>query len=98
MANMTPGAVPSSGAAALRYDSIIVRERVLAGIKRCRPACLSSSERRAEQQFARASRCGLNSDPTSHWLLLRAGDFLRVCVPDGAPGRFAGENGLVRSR
>src|SRR6266480_7242024 len=34
MANIIPGAVPSSGVAALRYDSTIVQERVLAGTKR----------------------------------------------------------------
>src|SRR5262249_16290914 len=34
MANIIPGAVPSSGVAALRYDSTIVQERVLAGSKR----------------------------------------------------------------
>jgi ornithine cyclodeaminase/alanine dehydrogenase-like protein (mu-crystallin family) len=34
MANIIPGAVPSSGTAALRYDSTIVQERVVAGIKR----------------------------------------------------------------
>ncbi len=34
MANIIPGAVPSSGAAALRYDSTIVQERVIAGKKR----------------------------------------------------------------
>lgn len=34
MANIIPGAVPSSGVAALRYDSTIVRERVVAGTKR----------------------------------------------------------------
>jgi len=34
MANIIPGAVPSSGVAALRYDSTIVQERVVAGIKR----------------------------------------------------------------
>ncbi|MBI2351698.1 MAG: hypothetical protein HYV00_09560 [Deltaproteobacteria bacterium] len=33
MANIIPGAVPSSGVAALRYDSTIVQERVVAGIK-----------------------------------------------------------------
>ena len=34
MANIIPGAVPSSGVAALRYDSTIVQERVVGGIKR----------------------------------------------------------------
>src|SRR2546426_6681196 len=34
MANIIAGAVPSSGMAALRYDSSIVQERVVAGIKR----------------------------------------------------------------
>ena len=34
MANIIPGAVPSSGVAALRYDSTIVQERVFAGSKR----------------------------------------------------------------
>ncbi len=34
MANIIPGAVPSSGVAALRYDSTIVQERVMAGNKR----------------------------------------------------------------
>src|SRR5438552_13214628 len=34
MANIIPGAVPSSGVAALRYDSTIVQERVFAGTKR----------------------------------------------------------------
>src|SRR6184192_2168390 len=34
MANIIPGAVPSSGIAALRYDSTIVQERVVAGTKR----------------------------------------------------------------
>jgi ornithine cyclodeaminase/alanine dehydrogenase-like protein (mu-crystallin family) len=34
MANIIPGAVPSSGVAALRYDSTIVQERVVAGAKR----------------------------------------------------------------
>jgi ornithine cyclodeaminase/alanine dehydrogenase-like protein (mu-crystallin family) len=34
MANIIPGAVPSSGVAALRYDSTIVQERVIAGTKR----------------------------------------------------------------
>lgn len=34
MANIIPGAVPSSGVAALRYDSAIVQERVVAGSKR----------------------------------------------------------------
>ena len=34
MANIIPGAVPSSGVAALRYDSTIVQERVIAGKKR----------------------------------------------------------------
>src|SRR5919109_2213201 len=34
MANIIPGAVPSSGVAALRYDSTIVQERVVAGVKR----------------------------------------------------------------
>lgn len=34
MANIIPGAVPSSGVAALRYDSIVVRERVVEGLKR----------------------------------------------------------------
>jgi len=34
MANIIPGAVPSSGVAALRYDSTIVQERVFAGNKR----------------------------------------------------------------
>lgn len=34
MANIIPGAVPSSGVAALRYDSMVVRERVVAGTKR----------------------------------------------------------------
>ena len=34
MANIIPGAVPSSGVAALRYDSTIVQERVVAGSKR----------------------------------------------------------------
>ncbi len=34
MANIIPGAVPSSGVAALRYDSTIVQERVFAGGKR----------------------------------------------------------------
>ena len=34
MANIIPGAVPSSGVAALRYDSTIVQERVVAGTKR----------------------------------------------------------------
>ncbi len=34
MANIIPGAVPSSGVAALRYDSIVVRERVVDGLKR----------------------------------------------------------------
>src|SRR5207244_13641007 len=33
MANIIAGAVPSSGMAALRYDSSIVQERVVAGIK-----------------------------------------------------------------
>ena len=33
MANIIPGAVPSSGVAALRYDSTIVQERVVAGNK-----------------------------------------------------------------
>src|SRR6202023_2667243 len=31
MANIIPGAVPSSGVAALRYDSTIVQERIVAG-------------------------------------------------------------------
>ena len=31
MANIIPGAVPSSGVAALRYDSTIVQEHVVAG-------------------------------------------------------------------
>ena len=34
MANIIPGAVPSSGVAALRYDSTIVQERMIAGTKR----------------------------------------------------------------
>lgn len=34
MANIIPGAVPSSGVAALRYDSCIVQERVVGGTKR----------------------------------------------------------------
>ncbi len=34
MANIIPGAVPSSGVAALRYDSTIVQERIIAGTKR----------------------------------------------------------------
>ncbi len=34
MANIIPGAVPSSGVAALRYDSTIVQERTVAGKKR----------------------------------------------------------------
>ena len=34
MANIIAGAVPSSGVAALRYDSIIVHERVVSGAKR----------------------------------------------------------------
>ncbi len=34
MANIIPGAVPSSGVAALRYDSTIVQERMVAGSKR----------------------------------------------------------------
>jgi ornithine cyclodeaminase/alanine dehydrogenase-like protein (mu-crystallin family) len=34
MANIIPGAVPSSGVAALRYDSTIVQERIVAGTKR----------------------------------------------------------------
>src|SRR6059036_3148021 len=34
MANIIAGAVPSSGMAALRYDSSVVQERVVAGIKR----------------------------------------------------------------
>jgi alanine dehydrogenase len=34
MANIIAGAVPSSGVAALRYDSTIVQERVIAGTKR----------------------------------------------------------------
>jgi ornithine cyclodeaminase/alanine dehydrogenase-like protein (mu-crystallin family) len=34
MANIIPGAVPSSGVAALRYDSTIVQERLVAGNKR----------------------------------------------------------------
>ena len=34
MANIIPGAVPSSGVAALRYDSTIVQERLFAGTKR----------------------------------------------------------------
>ena len=34
MANIIPGAVPSSGVAALRYDSTIVQERLIAGKKR----------------------------------------------------------------
>ena len=34
MANIIPGAVPSSGVAALRYDSTIVQERVVSGTKR----------------------------------------------------------------
>ena len=34
MANIIPGAVPSSGVAALRYDSTIVQERMFAGTKR----------------------------------------------------------------
>src|SRR5207244_8014822 len=34
MANIIPGAVPSSGVAALRYDSTIVQERVVAVNKR----------------------------------------------------------------
>jgi len=34
MANIIPGAVPSSGVAALRYDSTIVQERLVAGSKR----------------------------------------------------------------
>src|SRR5712691_11369397 len=34
MANIIAGAVPSSGVAALRYDSSIVQERVVAGTKR----------------------------------------------------------------
>lgn len=34
MANIIPGAVPSSGVAALRYDSTIVQERVISGKKR----------------------------------------------------------------
>ena len=34
MANIIPGAVPSSGVAALRYDSMVVRERMVDGLKR----------------------------------------------------------------
>jgi alanine dehydrogenase len=34
MANIIPGAVPSSGVAALRYNSTIVQERIVAGTKR----------------------------------------------------------------
>src|SRR5262249_49754061 len=34
MANIIPGAVPGSGVAALRYDSTIVQERVVAGSRR----------------------------------------------------------------
>jgi ornithine cyclodeaminase/alanine dehydrogenase-like protein (mu-crystallin family) len=34
MANIIPGAVPSSGVAALRYDSTIVQERLISGKKR----------------------------------------------------------------
>ena len=34
MANIIPGAVPSSGVAALRYESTIVQERMFAGTKR----------------------------------------------------------------
>lgn len=34
MANIIAGAVPSSGVAALRYDSTIVQERVIGGVKR----------------------------------------------------------------
>src|SRR5947208_15450947 len=34
MANIIPGAVPSPGVAALRYESPIVQERVLGGTKR----------------------------------------------------------------
>lgn len=34
MANIIPGAVPSSGVAALRYDSTIVQERIVGGAKR----------------------------------------------------------------
>src|SRR5258706_12310718 len=34
MANIIPGAVPRSGVAALRYDSYIVQERMVAGGKR----------------------------------------------------------------
>ena len=34
MANIIPGAVPSSGVAALRYDSMIVQEHVVSGKKR----------------------------------------------------------------
>jgi ornithine cyclodeaminase/alanine dehydrogenase-like protein (mu-crystallin family) len=34
MANIIPGAVPSAGVAALRYDSTIVQERIVAGTKR----------------------------------------------------------------
>ena len=34
MANIIPGAVPSSGVAALRYDSTIVQERIVSGNKR----------------------------------------------------------------
>ena len=34
MANIIPGAVPSSGVASLRYDSTIVQERVVGGAKR----------------------------------------------------------------
>src|ERR1700745_3287694 len=34
MANIIAGAVPGSGVAALRYDSAIVQERVVAGTKR----------------------------------------------------------------
>src|SRR3989442_12356930 len=34
MANIIAGAVPGSGVAALRYDSSIVQERVIAGVKR----------------------------------------------------------------
>src|SRR5947199_8611734 len=34
MANIIAGAVPSSGMAALRYDSSVVQERVVAGVKR----------------------------------------------------------------
>src|SRR5262249_55999805 len=46
MANIIPGAVPSSGVAALRYDSTIVQERVIAGSKRMDfPSPLNRSSR-----------------------------------------------------